>query len=297
MDIAARRISRREMIAGTLGAGASLLLHQHLWATEAKVDPNRFVLLADTHVSQDPQKVLRETNPFENFKKAREQYGAVNARPAGLIIAGDCVFLKGEPADYQTLRELTASIPMPITFAMGNHDHRENFWEAFSAARAKTLPVPDKHVTVVEAPYADWFVLDSLETTAVTPGKLGEEQLKWLDAQLALRPDKPALVLAHHNPDPPGTSSGLKDMGELLKVLFAHKRAKAYFFGHTHRWTRTQFEGLHLVNISALAWVFDKDQPHAWVDAVLQPNGISLTLQSLDPTHQDHGQRVELAWR
>ena len=301
MDLA-KHISRRELLAGSLSTGvASLLFQRQLWSADAPIDPNRFVLLADAHVCEDRTKVLRDTNPYENFQQAREQYQAVNSRPAGLLLAGDCAFLKGEPGDYERLKELVASIPFPVTFAMGNHDHRENFWGVFSQHQAKPSPVADRHVTLIEAPYADCFVLDSLDKTNSTPGRMGEAQLKWLATELDRRPDKPALVVAHHYPlskdDPADKKSALLDTDDLYNVILPRKRVKAYVFGHSHRWERSKIDDVHLVNLAALAWVFDPKQPRGWVDAQLKPDGIRLTLHCLDPTHEAHGRPLELAWR
>lgn len=301
MDLAGP-ISRRELLAASLGAGAaSLLLQGRLWSADAPLDPNRFVLLADTHVCEDRSKVLRETNPYENFQQAREQYQAVNSRPAGLIVAGDCAFLKGEAGDYDRLKELVAPLSIPVTFAMGNHDRREHFWAAFPQHQAHPSPVAGRHVTWIEAPHADWFVLDSLDATDSTPGRLGEAQLQWLAAELDRNLDKPALVVAHHNPlrqdDPTGEQSDLLDTTGLYDVIMPRRRVKAYVFGHTHRWEQTKRDDLHLVNIAALAWLFDANQPRGWVDVQLKSDGICLTLQCLDPTHPAHGRPVELAWR
>lgn len=298
----ATKISRREMLAGSLGAGAaSLLLHGRLWSADAPVDPNRFVLLADTHVSEDRQKVARSTNPYDNFVQARGQYLAVQSRPAGLILAGDCAFNTGELGDYQRLQELVAPIVMPVVFALGNHDHREHFWETFPQHRIQPAPVAEKHVTRIEAPQADWFVLDSLDKPNAIPGRLGESQLKWLADQLDRNPEKPALVVAHHYPlpkdDPAKIASALLDTEELYNVILPRKRVKAFVFGHSHRWEQSKIEDLHLVNLAALAWLFDPKQPRGWVDAQLQPGGIRLTLQCLDPSHEAHGRPLELAWR
>lgn len=297
-----RKISRREMLAGSLGAGAaSLLFQRRLWSADAPVDPNRFVLLADIHVCADRQKVARNTNPYDNFVEAREQYSALHSRPAGLIVAGDCAFNSGELGDYQRLRELVAPIPMPIVFAMGNHDHREHFWEVFPQHRAEPLPVAGKHVTLIEAPHADWFILDSMDETNSTPGRMGEAQLEWLADQLDRRPEKPALLLAHHYPlvkdDPAKSANALLDTAEFYDVIVPRKRVKAYFFGHSHCWEHFQIDDLHLVNLAALAWLFDLKQPQGWVDAQLEPDGIRLTLQCLDPSHEAHGRPLELTWR
>ena len=258
------------------------------------------MLLADIHISQDRQG-RRNTNPYENFQHAREQYRAVNSRPAGLILAGDCAFQQGDSGDYQRLNELVAPIPMPVAFAMGNHDHREHFWEAFPQYKFTPSPVAERHVTLIEAPHADWFVLDSLDKTASTPGRMGEAQLKWLADQLDRHPKKPALVVAHHYPlpkhNPTMIDSALLDTAELYDVILPRKRVKAYVFGHSHRWAHSKIGDLHLVNIAALAWLFDPKQPQGWVDTQLKPDGIRLTLQCLDPSHEAHGRPLELAWR
>ncbi len=297
-----RSISRRELLAGSLGAGvASLFLQGRIWSADAPTDPNRFVLLADTHVCADRQKVLRDANPYENFQHARQEYQAVHSRPAGLILAGDCAFLKGEAGDYERLKELVAPIPFPVTFALGNHDQRENFWAAFPRPQAQASPVAERHVTLIEAPHADWFVLDSLDKTNSTPGRMGEAQLQWLATELDRRPDKPALVVAHHYPlpknDPAMLKSALLDTDGLYDVILPRKRVKAYVFGHSHRWMHTKIGDLHLVNVAALAWLFDPKQPRGWVDAQLKPDGIRMTLQCLDPAHEAHGRPLELAWR
>ena len=71
-------------------------------------------------------------------------------------------------------------VGLPIHFALGNHDHRENFWTAFPKQRPDDPPpVVDKHVSVIETPRANWFLLDSLQRTNYTPGRMGDEQLAW----------------------------------------------------------------------------------------------------------------------
>ncbi len=298
----AKRVSRRELLRVSFGAGvATLLLHGRLRSAEAPVDPNRFVLLSDTHISSDKTAVRHETNSYDNFVLAREQYLALDPRPAGLILAGDCVFLQGEKGDYERLRELVAPITLPLTFAMGNHDRRENFWSVFPEQQANPSPVPGRHVTVIEAPHADWFVLDSLDRTNSTPGRLGEAQLQWLAAELDRRPDKPALIVLHHYPlikvDAASLRSALIDTPGFYEVILPRKRVKAYIYGHSHQWNVSKIDDLHLVNLPALAWVFDAAKPQGWVDAQLKPDGLCLTLHCLNPAHEAHGQRHELTWR
>jgi hypothetical protein len=152
-------------------------------------------------------------------------------------------------------------------------------------------------VSIVESPRANWLLLDSLDKTNYTPGLLGEKQLAWLAAALDARADRPALVVMHHNLDRDPQTSGLRDTGRLLEVLAPRRQVKALFYGHTHRWGAEQVDGIHVVNLPTLVWLFDKQQPRGWVDARLRAEGMTLRLNALDPGHSAHGQTLELAWR
>jgi len=295
-------ISRRRFLSGSLAAGAGLLVPRRLAAAQRKVDPDRFVLLADTHVREHTEREHSGVNPAVQFAKARAEYLKLEPLAAAAIIAGDCVFIEGHAGDYASLIELARPVReagLPLHFALGNHDHRENFWTGLPEQRpADPPPVVGKHVSVIESPHANWFLVDSLQRTNHTPGRLGEEQLAWLAAALDARSNKPALVVAHHNPQPGDTSgSGLQDTDALFDVLEARKHVRGYFYGHTHCWGVSRHRGIHLVNLPTLVWLFDKTQPRGWVDARLAADSVTLELRSLDPAHREHGEKVRLAWR
>jgi hypothetical protein len=90
---------------------------------------------------------------------------------------------------------------------------------------------------------------------------------------------------------------GLEDSDDLLNVLTPRPQVKAYVFGHSHAWQRWSWRGIHLLNLPAVAWVFDPAEPHAWVDMKLAATGATLTLRSLDKAHPKHGEQWELKWR
>jgi 3',5'-cyclic AMP phosphodiesterase CpdA len=295
-------ITRRRFLSGSLAAGAGVLFSHGLLAAERAIDPNRFVLLADTHVWEHTDREHAGVNPAIQFARARAEYLQLDPFPAAAIVAGDCVFIEGHAGDYAVLVEILQPVReagLPVYFALGNHDHRENFWAAFPKQRpADPPPVVDKHVSVIESPHANWFLLDSLQRANFTPGRMGKEQLTWLAAALDARADKPALIVAHHNPQPGDTAgSGLQDTDALFDVLEPRKHVQGYFYGHSHRWSVSSHRGIHLVNLPTLVWLFDKTQPRGWVDAQLASDGIKLELHSLDPTHRKHGEKVRLAWR
>ena len=119
-------------------------------------------------------------------------------------------------------------------------------------------------------------------------------QLAWLARALDARPERPAIVMAHHYLF---YFDGMEDTDALLEVLTPRPQVKAYIFGHSHIWQRGTWHGIHLINLPAVAWVFDALQPHAWVDMKLAATGATLTLSSLDKRHRLHGERLELKWR
>jgi hypothetical protein len=292
-------ITRRRFLAGALGAAAWLGARPTAAAPTA-TDPHRWVLISDTHIWHQRDQKYRNTNPAENFLQVRAEILALEPRPAGVIFTGDLVFLEGEAADYAALADLVRPLRqagIPLHFTLGNHDHRANFWNAFPEAKPPAIPpVPDRHVAIVSAPRANWFLLDSLEKTKSTPGLLGKAQLEWLAEALDARSDRPALVVAHHPRDLTGLE-GLKDTRALFEVLCPRYQVKAYIFGHTHRWRVASYRGIHLLNVPATAWLFDAKEPRGWVDVRLRPDGATLVLNALDKTHKSHGQTVELTWR
>ena len=132
------------------------------------------------------------------------------------------------------------------------------------------------------------------------PGVVGPDQLAWLGKTLDAHPGKPALVMVHHNPQesPDRKLGGLTDTAALFDVLSPRRQAKALFFGHTHRWEHAKRDdGLYLVNLPAVAYVFKPDQPSGWVDCRLGTKGATLELRTLDANHPWAGQRIPMRWR
>ncbi len=301
MPIHVAPISRRRFLAGTLATGAGLLLPRSVRAADEAADPNHWILMSDTHVWGDRDRVQNGTKSAANFIETVRQISTLSARPAGAIVSGDVAAIEGTKDDYATLAEEVVPLRkagVPIHFALGNHDHRANFHAAFpDTVPEGKLSVPDKHVSIIETPHANWFLLDSLEKTNVTPGLLGEAQLAWLGKALDARADKPALIVAHHNPDKSGRGSGLRDSNAMFELLAGRRHVKAYVFGHSHRWQLTRHDDMHLINLPTTAWLFDKKQPRAWIDAVLRADGLALTVHALDGKHPKHDETVDLAWR
>lgn len=90
--------------------------------------------LSDPHVR--PRGVLYQEVVDSNrgFAEAIEHVLALDTRPDLVLITGDLVD-KGQPAEYATVRDILAALPIPYVVIPGNHDDRENFRAAFADHR------------------------------------------------------------------------------------------------------------------------------------------------------------------
>jgi 3',5'-cyclic-AMP phosphodiesterase len=264
-------------------------------------------LLSDTHIAEDTATVSRGVNMAEHLQKAVQSVLSCQEKePAfGLLIDGDLALRDGQPGDYATLVKLLqplreAGIDLHLT--LGNHDNREVFHTGCNEALSlRKSALESHHCSVITSALVNWVLLDSLEIVDKTPGLIGEEQLGWLKRTLNDLPDKPTLVFVHHNPQGPVPEGkkpgGLKDTEALLQLLESHPKVKGYIFGHTHNWEITRREsGLYLINLPAVAYVFKPERPSGYVQARLHSKGVDLMLQSIDPSHPQHGKVESLTW-
>lgn len=251
----------------------------------------RVALLSDLHVAGNSQIEISGINPSGHLEGVLQQWLLrPHARPDYVMIAGDCAMIAGWVEDYRQLASLLAMLDemgLPWRSVLGNHDCRENFARVF-ADRASARPrLPGRQVGVIDTPAATWLLLDTLDQTNEVPGLLGEAQCRWLRDTLAALPDpdKPILVLGHHNLQFDAGQDGwfgLRDSTALVEALDADARVKAYIHGHSHQWRVGQREsGLWLVNLPALSFAFSQDQPIGWVEARLAADAIHLRLHPL----------------
>lgn len=291
-------LSRREFLRRSLAASAGLLTFR---ASAATADPDRWALFSDTHIAGDQAAISREVNMADHLRAAVAEVRALSVPPTGLIVNGDCSLDHGVPEDYVTFTELFQPLQdaaLPLHFTLGNHDERDVFWASLKGAKPATPPLASKHVSVLEGARVNWFLLDSLDVTNKTPGRLGDEQRAWLAQALDARPDKPALLMMHHNPiAPAGKKAGLLDTEELLALALPRRQVKAIFYGHTHTWRFAEQDGVHLVNLPAVAYPFTPTEVTGWVDCKLREGGAALELRAHNIAHAAHGKVTELAWR
>jgi hypothetical protein len=302
MPITLPQLSRRQFLKSAALTGAAAAL----WPPAAQAglfgksrDTHTFALFSDTHIAADSKEQHSGVNMADNFATCGRQLADWRVKPAGIIVNGDLAFNHGDPADYATFGNIVHPLRAlaPVHLSLGNHDARENFWQAFPGDACRIDAVPQRQASIIVADRADWFLLDSLDVTAQTPGNLGSAQLDWLDIQLAARRDKPVIVVCHHPIDITGLL-GLKDSLAFEELLMRHTRVKAFVYGHTHDWHISQHaSGVHLINLPQTAYPFHPGCPSGWVRLTLARDGMDVELRALDQQYPDHGKVRHLSWR
>ena len=300
MPITLPPITRRRFLAGSVAGGTALLLSRFALSEDRQADPNRIALLSDTHINADRSKRDGKVVMYDHLQQAIEEVKALDPAPAAMLVNGDCAHLHGLSDDYHQFVGLIEPIReagCPIHLAMGNHDNRQNFWQALPADDNRVKEMDERQVLVIQTPRADWVMLDSLDKTNSTPGILGDSQLDWLAKELDGLTRKPVIVMVHHQPTDDPKVMGLMDTSKLLDVLMPRKQVKALLYGHTHVWRVEKRKDLHCINLPAVAYVFNPKEPSGWVDAHLGENGMTLELRCLDKSHPKHGDTHKLMWR
>ncbi len=236
--------------------------------------------VSDTHFGNDVQ------DPSVRAAAVMDHLLAMDPRPDVLVVTGD-IADHGLPEEYDEARAWLGRWDGPVAVCPGNHDVRAAFVEGLDVATR----------TVVEAAGARFVMLDSLmdadETGRVDPGRLGGDQLAWLEQRLSEDP-RPTYVCLHHPP----TTIGLElmdpirllDGDELAAVLTRRPHVVATLVGHAHTMSATTFAGRPLLMGGGVVSTVTADAeppPTLWYDA---PPSFALHLVD------DEG-RVTTHWR
>jgi len=302
MPVHLPQLTRREFLkrAALAGAAAAFTPEIHAGIFGKPRDKQAVDFFSDVHISADAAKINLGANMTEQFTSCIGELAAWRVKPAAVIINGDLAFQRALPEDYAQFGKLIepARTLAPIHLSLGNHDGRENFWSAFPADATKASATLHRQATMFSTADANWFLLDSLIATNVTPGEVGVTQLDWLTHNLDLHPEKPAMVVVHHHPQFEDDVPGLKDTDSFMAALSSRRQVKAVIFGHTHNWHVSQHEsGIHLINLPPTAYVFKTGRPSGWVHATFTHGGADFELRCLDPKHPEHAQVKTLRWR
>jgi Icc protein len=227
-----------------------------------RAGPLRFVHLTDTHIMAGgrwrPRGGDFEFDTAASLRRVVEAVAALEPRPAFVVVGGDNVSpdllhrdrvltVDDYVPSYRLLQEILAPLACPRHFVMGNHDDRAAFARVFGdGARA---PESSRHDSFDQAGH-HFVVLDSLEPGAAA-GFVGDEQLGWLERDLAAHRGTPTVAFVHHHPWPVGhawiDSMPLRNGDSLMTRLAAHGGVALVVCGHVHLDHEIHRDGLTMV--------------------------------------------------
>ncbi len=276
------------------GVGALMQIAGSSVAGDATAEEAHLALLSDTHIPADAKNTYRGFRPVDNLLQIVPQ--VVAALPEAVIVNGDAARLQGLREDYTSLKELLAPIASqtPIYIGLGNHDDRKNFFEVFSDAGSENASVGGKHVTILERGPIRFIVLDSLLYVDKVAGFLGKAQRTWLAKFLETSDDRPHVLLVHHTL---GDGDGdLLDVDRLFAIISQHRKVKAIFYGHSHRYAQDRRGHIQLINLPAVGYNFSDDQPVGWVDARFSREGVAMVLHTIGGNRDGEGMTTSISW-
>jgi len=286
---------RRFIHTGLAAVGGAIALGPRRSPADAGREQARWAFLSDTHIAADPENNYRGFYPYRNLQKAVEWIRS--DLPEGLVITGDLARLTGQPGDYENVKRLLAPIieSRPVCLALGNHDDRDNFLGAFENPGGDRQAVRGKHVVTVNAGPVRFILLDSLLYVDKVPGLLGKAQRTWLEGYLRTCDDRPTILFVHHTFD--DGDGDLLDVLRLFDLVKPIAKVKAIVYGHSHEYSYSQLEGIHLINLPATGYTFSNAEPLGWVEAQLTSTGAGFTLHALDGNTDFDGFTKTLSWR
>ena len=200
--------------------------------------------VTDVHLGFEPN------NPAEFNRQRLDQVirklQSMEPVPDMLLVSGDLVD-RGDVASYERLKAVLDKCAFPAWVCLGNHDMRDNFSAVFAH-----IPVNDGFVQYeVETDSLRILFVDTLEEGR-HGGAFCEIRAKWLDTQLAAKPDRPTLIVMHHPPLDAGIEWMATDSREPWVARFAdaidgHKQIVGIVCGHLHRPISSIWKGTSIV--------------------------------------------------
>ena len=225
--------------------------------------------ITDLHYRIDGVHLFGAVDAHGALENAVEHLKSLTPRPDAVLVTGDLVNDGGDE-DYAALADLLRRLPMPVYPIPGNHDRRELMRRHLSFTGV--LPAGGPLRYVVEDHPVRLVGLDTL-VEGQEGGRIGDEQLGWLDETLAAAPDRPTLVFLHHPPFRTGIgfmdAIMLEDGKALADVVARHGQIEVVTCGHVHRAIQTRFAGTIAMIAPGIAHQVTLDiaesGPPAWI--------------------------------
>ncbi len=240
----------------------------------------RFATISDTHIGErgfgllprfreDPHFTAAEAYPARCARAAIAEAAAWGAER--IVVKGDLTW-SGRPLQWQTIGEVLATSPVPVSATLGNHDVVPKSVDGRDELVAHGIDIP-RYVEALDLPGIRIVLGHSADRGhryGVVDGLQRDEIVR-----LAGEAPGAAFVTMHHYVDPlPFRSRYPRGIRRAEGVTLLHDVAAAnpatfLSFGHTHRNRRRRHFGVPATEVGST-----KDYPGVWAGYAVYEGGI-----------------------
>lgn len=195
--------------------------------------PFQILQLTDLHLLADPAERRKGVPTRETFRDVLQLVRARHPDFDLAVFSGDLAHDE-QLETYRALRDLLGDWLPRCRFLPGNHDDRRFLRSAFSG-----IVEGGRRPIGFAANLGEWRIL-GLDThvPGEVRGHIEDEQLDWLEADLAEHADRPTLIFMHHPPISVHSAwldrLGLDDAEQFEQLILASPQVKLICAGHIH---------------------------------------------------------------
>ncbi|PID51484.1 MAG: 3',5'-cyclic-AMP phosphodiesterase [Pasteurellales bacterium] len=237
----------------------------------------RILQITDTHLFAKQNDKLLGINTAQSFQAVIDAILETKFDYELILATGDLVQDYDEQG-YHHFVNMVKPLKKKVFWLQGNHDQPQMGNVLASYPQISPL----KHILIGEL----WqiIMLDS-QVFGVPHGKLGSQQLKWLQKKLEQNPNRHTLIALHHNILPTHSAwldqHSLRNIHDLSNVLKPYKNIKAIIHGHIHQEMDKIWNGIRILSTPSTCIQFKPYSnnfaldfiPQGWRELTLLPDG------------------------
>jgi len=214
----------------------------------------RIIQISDIHLLADKYGALLGVKTQESFEAVLDLVQS-ETLPDLLLLTGD-LSQDGSEVSYKRLASMLSTLPIPIHYIPGNHDHVDMLTKAF---RADNIFSPKQLIL------KNWqLILLNSQAPGKVEGNLDQSQFDYLEECLKAYPNHYSVVIFHHQPIPVGSAwldnVGLKNADQFWQFIAAYPQVKHLIFGHVHQECVQEKQGITCYSPPSTCIQFKRNQ-------------------------------------
>jgi Icc protein len=218
--------------------------------------PVRILQFSDFHLTGDPHERVKGVPTHDALQDVVRHIAQSGQRFDRVIVTGD-IAQNGEMSAYRAAMRILGTACAPTHVVPGNHDDRAVFRNAFRDI------VPHGNGPIGFCTRAGQWRLIGLDTLVPGQGagRIADDQLQWLAAELAAEPNLLTAVFMHHHPMPVRCewldAIGLQDPLPFLQLVAQSPQVRIVCAGHVHLESRFKLNSASIFTAPSTCVQFD----------------------------------------